>query len=54
MPNGTVQTVTRGVLKVSHRKLDPKLSTPERPIVLAPHGNAVRAALLANAAVKEH
>ena len=31
MPDGTVQTATRGVLKVSHRKLDPALSTPERP-----------------------
>jgi len=31
MPDGTVQTATRGVLKVSHRKLDPGLSTPERP-----------------------
>ena len=31
MPDGTVQTATRGVLKVSHRKLDPALSTPARP-----------------------
>lgn len=31
MPDGTVQTVTRGILKVSHRKLDTKLSTPARP-----------------------
>jgi len=31
LPDGTVQTATRGVLKVSHRKLDPKLSTPARP-----------------------
>jgi uncharacterized protein len=31
MPDGTVQTATRGILKVSHRKLDPALSTPQRP-----------------------
>lgn len=31
LPDGTVQTATRGILKVSHRKLDPKLSTPARP-----------------------
>jgi uncharacterized protein len=31
MPDGTVQTATRGILKVSHRKLDAALSTPQRP-----------------------
>lgn len=31
MPDGTVQTATRGILKVSHRKLDGALSTPARP-----------------------
>ena len=31
MPDGSVQTAVRGILKVSHRKLDPKLSTPYRP-----------------------
>ena len=31
MPDGSVQTATRGILKVSHRKLDAKLSTPQRP-----------------------
>lgn len=30
-PDGTVQTATRGILRVSHRKLDPELSTPHRP-----------------------
>jgi putative CocE/NonD family hydrolase len=30
-PNGTVETVSRGMLKVSHRQLDPKLSTEYRP-----------------------
>jgi predicted acyl esterase len=30
-PDGTVETASRGILKVSHRKLDPKLSTPYRP-----------------------
>lgn len=30
-PDGTVQTATRGILQVSHRKLDPELSTPHRP-----------------------
>ncbi|MDH4255733.1 MAG: CocE/NonD family hydrolase [Gammaproteobacteria bacterium] len=30
-PDGSVDTVTRGILKVSHRKLDPALSTPYRP-----------------------
>jgi len=30
-PNGSVETATRGILKVSHRKLDPELSTPYRP-----------------------
>jgi len=30
-PDGSVETVTRGILKVSHRKLDPALSTPYRP-----------------------
>jgi len=30
-PDGTVETVTRGILQISHRKLDPKLSTPYRP-----------------------
>ena len=30
-PDGTVETVTRGILQVSHRKLDPLLSTPYRP-----------------------
>jgi predicted acyl esterase len=31
MPDGSVQTATRGILKVSHRKLDAKLSTPQWP-----------------------
>ncbi len=30
-PDGTVEPVSDGVLKVSHRKLDPKLSRPDRP-----------------------
>jgi predicted acyl esterase len=30
-PDGTVETATRGILKVSHRKLDPDLSTFYRP-----------------------
>jgi predicted acyl esterase len=30
-PDGSVETATRGILKVSHRKLDPGLSTPYRP-----------------------
>ena len=30
-PDGSVVTATRGMLKVSQRKLDPKLSTPYRP-----------------------
>ncbi len=30
-PDGSVQTATRGILKVSHRRLDPQLSTPYRP-----------------------
>ena len=30
-PDGAVQTATRGILQVSHRKLDPELSTPYRP-----------------------
>jgi len=30
-PDGTVETATRGILQVSHRKLDPALSTPYRP-----------------------
>ena len=30
-PDGKVETATRGILKVSHRKLDPGLSTPYRP-----------------------
>jgi putative CocE/NonD family hydrolase len=30
-PDGHVETATRGILKVSHRKLDPELSTPYRP-----------------------
>ena len=30
-PDGTVETATRGILQVSHRKLDPELSTPYRP-----------------------
>jgi len=30
-PDGSVETATRGILKVSHRKLDPDLSTPYRP-----------------------
>ena len=30
-PDGTVETASRGMLKVSHRKLDAKLSTPFRP-----------------------
>jgi putative CocE/NonD family hydrolase len=31
MPDGSVDTVVNGMLKVSHRKLDPALSTPYRP-----------------------
>jgi uncharacterized protein len=31
LPDGTVQTATRGILKVSHRKLDAARSTPQRP-----------------------
>ena len=30
-PDGTVETATRGILQVSHRKLDPELSTSYRP-----------------------
>ena len=30
-PDGSVETATRGILKVSHRKLDPELSRPYRP-----------------------
>ena len=30
-PDGSVETATRGILKVSHRKLDAELSTPYRP-----------------------
>ncbi len=30
-PDGSVETATRGILKVSHRKLDPELSAPYRP-----------------------
>ena len=30
-PDGSVETATRGILKVSHRKLDPELSRPDRP-----------------------
>ena len=30
-PDGSVETATRGILKVSHRKLDPELSKPYRP-----------------------
>jgi predicted acyl esterase len=30
-PDGSVETATRGILKVSHRKLDRELSTPYRP-----------------------
>jgi predicted acyl esterase len=30
-PDGRVDTLSRGILKVSQRKLDPKLSTPYRP-----------------------
>jgi len=30
-PDGSVETATRGILKVSHRKLDPELSTAYRP-----------------------
>lgn len=30
-PDGSVETATRGILKVSHRKLDPELSTDYRP-----------------------
>jgi len=30
-PDGSVETATRGILKVSHRKLDPELSTIYRP-----------------------
>jgi len=31
LPDGSVQTAVNGMLKVSHRKLDPALSTPYRP-----------------------
>ena len=31
MPDGSVETAVSGMLKVSHRRLDPKLSTPYRP-----------------------
>jgi uncharacterized protein len=31
MPDGSVETAVNGMLKVSHRKLDPRLSTPYRP-----------------------
>jgi hypothetical protein len=30
-PDGSVEAATRGILKVSHRKLDPQLSRPYRP-----------------------
>jgi hypothetical protein len=30
-PDGSVETATRGILKVSHRKLDTELSTSYRP-----------------------
>jgi putative CocE/NonD family hydrolase len=30
-PDGSVERVSDGILKVSHRKLDPKLSRPDRP-----------------------
>jgi hypothetical protein len=30
-PDGSVETATRGILKVSHRKLDPQLSRPYQP-----------------------
>ena len=30
-PDGSVETATRGILQVSHRKLDPELSSPYRP-----------------------
>ncbi len=30
-PDGSIEEVSDGVLKVSHRKLDPKLSRPDRP-----------------------
>ncbi len=30
-PDGSVETATRGILKASHRKLDPALSKPYRP-----------------------
>jgi putative CocE/NonD family hydrolase len=30
-PDGSVETATRGILKVSHRKLNPDLSRPDRP-----------------------
>ena len=30
-PDGSVETVSRGMLKVSHRRLDPALSRPDRP-----------------------
>jgi predicted acyl esterase len=30
-PDGSVETATRGILKVSHRKLDPELTKPYRP-----------------------
>ncbi len=31
MPDGTMETAVSGMLKVSHRKLDPRLSLPYRP-----------------------
>ena len=30
-PNGSIEPVSDGILKVSHRKLDPNLSRPDRP-----------------------
>ena len=46
-PDGSVETATRGMLKVSHRQLDPKLSTPFRPY----HTHAVEQKLKPNEVV---
>ncbi len=46
-PDGSVETATRGMLKVSHRQLDPKLSTPYRPY----HTHAVEQKLKPNEVV---
>ena len=46
-PDGSVETASRGMLKVSHRQLDPKLSTPFRPY----HTHAVEQKLKPNEVV---